>query len=150
MSKGERVGDDPASATVLIVEDDPKIVALLTKGLRREGFQVEGVSTGREGLVLLARGGVDVLLLDLGLPDIDGLDMLRQMRERGMDVPVIVVTGRSDTRDRAIAVSLGVRAYLTKPFAWAELRATLRAALDRAPSPHLGDARGMPGQSSSP
>jgi two-component system KDP operon response regulator KdpE len=61
-----------------------------------------------------------------------------------MDVPVIVVTGRSDTRDRAIALSLGVVAYHTKPFAWAELLATVRGPLDRTASPHLGDARGIP------
>jgi two-component system, OmpR family, response regulator RegX3 len=135
---------------VLLVEDDPKIASLLTKGLRRQGFLVEWVSTGEESLARLDKGGVAVLLLDLGLPDIDGLEVLREMRERGMDVPVIVVTGRSDPRDRAIALSRGVRAYLTKPFAWAELLATVRAALDPTASPHLGDARGMPGRGRTP
>jgi DNA-binding response OmpR family regulator len=67
-----------------------------------------------------------------------------------MDVPVIVVTGRSDPRDRAIALSRGVRAYLTKPFAWAELLATVRAALAPTTSPHSGDARGMPGRGRAP
>jgi DNA-binding response OmpR family regulator len=140
----------PDPATVLLVEDDPKIASLLTKGLRREGLQVDWVSTGEESLARLGEGGVALLLLDLGLPDVDGLEVLREMRERGMDVPVIVVTGRSDPRDRAIALSRGVRAYLTKPFAWAELLATVRAALAPTASPHPGDARGMPGRGRAP
>jgi two-component system response regulator QseB len=135
---------------VLLVEDDPKIASLLTKGLRRQGFQVEWVSTGREAMARLDRDGVDVLLLDLGLPDIDGLEVLRQMRQRGMGVPVIVVTGRSDPSDRVIALSLGIRAYVTKPFAWADLLATVRAALDRAAPPGPGDAREMPDRGRSP
>jgi two-component system, OmpR family, response regulator RegX3 len=139
---------DPA--TVLLVEDDPKIASLLTKGLRRQGFLVEWVSTGEESLARLDMGGVDVLLLDLGLPDIDGLEVLREMRQRGMGVPVIVVTGRSDPRDRVIALSLGIRAYVTKPFAWADLLATVRAALDRAAPPGPGDAREMPDRGRSP
>jgi DNA-binding response OmpR family regulator len=142
MSKVEPAGDDPAGSTVLLVEDDPKIAAILTKGLRREGLQLDWVGTGREAVARLDRGGVDVLLLDLGLPDIDGLEVLGMMRERGMDIPVIVVTGRSDTRDRAIAMSLGVQAYLTKPFAWAELLASVRTALDRTSTPRMGEARG--------
>lgn len=141
----EPAGAASDPATVLLVEDDPKIASLLTKGLRRQGFQVDWVSTGREAIARLDRGGVDLQLLDLGLPDIDGLEVLGEMRERSIDVPVIVVTGRSDPRDRAIALSLGVRAYLTKPFAWAELLATVRATLYPTVSPRPGDARGMPG-----
>jgi DNA-binding response OmpR family regulator len=147
MSNMEPDGGAPDPATVLLVEDDPKIASLLTKGLRREGLEVDWVSTGEESLARLGEGGVTLLLLDLGLPDIDGLEVLREMRERGTDIPVIVVTGRSDPRDRAIALSRGVRAYLTKPFAWAELLATVRAALHRTAPPRPGDARRMPGRS---
>jgi len=139
---------DPA--TVLLVEDDPKIASLLAKGLRREGYRVDWVPTGEESLTRLEEGGIALLLLDLGLPDIDGLEVLREMRQRGMDVPVIVVTGRSDPRDRAIALSRGVRAYLTKPFAWAELLGTVRAAQVPTALPHLGDARGMPDRGRAP
>jgi DNA-binding response OmpR family regulator len=89
---------------------------------------------------------VDVLVLDLGLPDIDGLEVLRQARERGVDVPVIVVTGRSDPRDRATALSLGVGVYLTKPFRWTDLLGAVRAAVEEAPSQLPRDERGMPGQ----
>jgi CheY-like chemotaxis protein len=94
MSNVKPAGEAPDPATVLLVEDDPKIASLLTKGLRREGLQVDWVSTGREALARLDEGGVALLLLDLGLPDIDGLEVLREMRERGMDVPVIVAGGQ--------------------------------------------------------
>jgi len=129
--------------TVLLVEDDPKIASFIQKGLRREGFEVDWVETGAEAIARLDEGGVDVNLLDLGLPDIDGLDVLRELRDRGIDVPVIVITGRSDPRDRAIALSLGVRAYLTKPFRWADLLAEVRAAVDQTASPRPRDAGGI-------
>jgi DNA-binding response OmpR family regulator len=137
---------DPTSdsATVLLVEDDPKIASFLNKGLRRAGFQVDWVQTGEEALARLEDGGVDLQLLDLGLPDIDGLEVLRKIRDRGMDLPVIVVTGRSDPSDRATAMSLGVSAYVTKPFPWATLLAAVRAALGQTQSPRPGDAREMP------
>lgn len=146
MSVMKDLGGAPAVGTVLLVEDDPKIASFIKKGLRREGFQVDWVETGVEAIARLDEGGVDVQLLDLGLPDIDGLDVLRVVRDRGMDVPVIVITGRSDPRDRAIALSLGVRAYLTKPFRWADLLAEVRTAMAQTASPRPGDARGMPDQ----
>jgi DNA-binding response OmpR family regulator len=142
----EQAGGVPAAATVLIVEDDPKIVSFLGKGLRREGFRFEWIATGREAITRLDEGGVDLLLLDLGLPDIDGLEVLRELRGRGMDLPVVIITGRSDPRDRAVALSLGVAAYLTKPFAWADLLAMIRAAMDQTASPRTGDGFGRPDQ----
>jgi DNA-binding response OmpR family regulator len=144
MPSNERGGGGPAPATVLLLEDDPKIASFLSKGLRREGLGFEWYSSGMEALARMDRGGIDVLLLDLGLPDIDGLEVLRVLRDRGMVLPVIVITGRSDPRDRAVALSLGVVAYLTKPFAWADLLGAVRAANDRIASPRTGDASGSP------
>jgi two-component system response regulator QseB len=138
--------ETPAGATVLLVEDDPKIASFIRKGLRHEGFREEWVSSGEEALLRLQEGGVNILVLDLGLPEIDGLDVLRQVRNRGMDIPVIVVTGRTDPRDRTAALSLGVNAYLTKPFAWSELRAALRVAVEEIASPRQEGARTMPDQ----
>jgi DNA-binding response OmpR family regulator len=86
------------------------------------------------------------MVLDLGLPDIDGLEVLRRARDRGITVPVVVVTGRSDPRDRTIALSLGVGVYLTKPFRWTDLLEAIRAAVEQAPSPRPGDAQDRPGQ----
>jgi DNA-binding response OmpR family regulator len=140
------VGEAPGGATVLVVEDDPKVASFLDKGLRREGFQMDWVSTGTDAISRLVAGGADVMVLDLGLPDLDGLEVLRWARDRGITVPVVVVTGRSDPRDRAIALSLGVGVYLTKPFRWTDLLAAIRAAVEQAPSPRPGDAQGRPGQ----
>lgn len=138
-----------ASATILLVEDDPRIASFLDKGLRIAGFTVIWVTTGTEALARLEEGGIDLELLDLGLPDIDGLEVLRQARERGVDVPAIVVTARTDPRDRASAVDLGIEAYLTKPFPRAELLAAVHAALDRGASLRPKDAR-QPGSQPSP
>lgn len=139
----KEAGRASSSATVLLVEDDPKIASFLSKGLRHEGFNVDWVTTGREAIARLEAGGVDLQLLDLGLPDIDGLEVLREVREKGMDLPVVVVTGRTDPRDRTTAVSLGVSAYLTKPFPWSELLSTVRAALEKSRAPHSEDAPKM-------
>jgi DNA-binding response OmpR family regulator len=137
-------GGVSSTPTVLVVEDDPKVASFLSKGLRREGFQMDWVSTGSEAISRLDGGGADVLVLDLGLPDIDGLEVLRRARDRGIAVPVVVITGRSDPRDRATALSLGVGVYLTKPFRWTDLLAAIRAAVEQPPSPRPGDAQGMP------
>jgi two-component system response regulator QseB len=124
----ERATRDEAGAGLLIVEDDPRIAAVLVKGLAKQGHNAESVSTGSDALARIEAGGVDLLLLDLGLPDIDGLDVLRVLRDRGISLPAIVITSRSDPRDRAAALDLGVRDYIMKPFAWSDVW----AAVDRS------------------
>jgi DNA-binding response OmpR family regulator len=121
----------PLSPVVLVVEDDPRIASVLTRGLEKHGFRSEWVTSGSEAIARLDRGGIDVHLLDLGLPDIDGLEVLRRLRERGTEVPTVIVTARTDPRDRAAALELGVKHYLTKPFAWAELASAIRASCSR-------------------
>lgn len=120
------------SVRVLVVEDDPKIAAMLAKGLRARAFDVEAVATGREAVTRIERGDIDVQLLDLGLPDIDGLDVLRELRQRQSTVPVIVITARSDPTDRETALALGVVEYFTKPFSWAQLWAAIEACVPHA------------------
>ena len=122
----ERTTREDSGAGLLIVEDDPRIAAVLAKGLGKQGFESESVTTGSEAIARIGAGGIDLLLLDLGLPDIDGLEVLQVLRERGIAVPVIVITSRTDPRDRATALELGVREYLTKPFAWADVWAAVR------------------------
>jgi two-component system response regulator QseB len=124
----ERATPQEPGAGVLIVEDDPRIAAVLVKGLAKQGHNAESVSTGSDALARIEAGGVDLLLLDLGLPDIDGLDVLRVLRDRGISLPAIVITSRSDPRDRAAALDLGVRDYIMKPFAWSDVW----AAVDRS------------------
>jgi two-component system OmpR family response regulator len=122
----ERKVDAERQARLLVVEDDPRIAGVLVKGLHKQGYAAESVESGGGAIARIEAGDVDVMLLDLGLPDIDGLDVLRMLRERGSDLPVIVVTSRSDPRDRATAVELGVHTYLTKPFAWGDVWAAVR------------------------
>jgi DNA-binding response OmpR family regulator len=112
---------------VLVVEDDPKIAAMIAKGLRARSLEVETATSGAVALDGVEAGDVDVLLLDLGLPDMDGLEVLRTLREKGREVPVIVITARSDPGDRAAALDLGVSEYLTKPFAWGMLWSAIDA-----------------------
>jgi two-component system response regulator QseB len=109
------------TARVLVVEDDPKIAAMYEKGLRSRGYEVETVTSGADAVRRVGAGGIDVQLLDLGLPDIDGLEVLRMLNDAHQSVPVIVVTARSDPGDRQTAIDLGVADYLTKPFDWPQL-----------------------------
>ncbi len=112
---------------VLVVEDDPRIADFMKRGLRASGFVVEWVTTAGEALQHLTAGGFAVQVLDLGLPDMDGLVLLRMAIDRGAAVPTVVVTARTDPKDRAAADALGVAAYITKPFAWADLLAAVRS-----------------------
>jgi DNA-binding response OmpR family regulator len=116
-----------ARASVLVVEDDPGIATQLVRGLSRGGYDVAHVTTGRAAL---SRDGPDVILLDLGLPDVDGVEICRQLRERS-GVAIIVVTARGEEPERVLALDAGADDYLVKPFGLAELLARIRAVLRR-------------------
>jgi DNA-binding response OmpR family regulator len=111
---------------VLVVEDDPGVAGPLADGLRRHGFDVDVVGFAAEVLAALQAGDPDVVLLDLGLPDGDGLDVLRDIR-RVSDVPVVVVSARGDEADRVVGLELGSDDYVVKPFSVRELAARIRA-----------------------
>jgi DNA-binding response OmpR family regulator len=113
--------------SVLIVEDDPGIASQLVRGLERAGYSADSVSMGAEAL---RRPPSDVVLLDLGLPDIDGVDVCRQLRHAS-DSAIIVVTARGEESDRVLALDEGADDYLVKPFGLAELLARIRAVLRR-------------------
>jgi two-component system copper resistance phosphate regulon response regulator CusR len=116
--------------TVLIVEDERRIAAFLAKGLRRQGYEVECAYTGAEALEATGAGTpIDLVMLDLGLPDIDGLDVLRALHERGSEVPVIVLTARTEASDRAEALRLGAVEYLTKPVPFPEVLDSVQTSL---------------------
>ena len=112
---------------VLVVEDDDSIAEPLADGLRREGFTVERVATGEDAL---RAEPADVVLLDLRLPDLDGYEVCRRLRTRS-DVPIIVVTARSEEVDRVVGLELGADDYLVKPFGFRELVARIRAVTRR-------------------
>jgi two-component system KDP operon response regulator KdpE len=122
----------PAKQTVLVVDDEVQILRLLRITLEAAGFNVVEADTGRMGLDEAARLQPDAVILDLGLPDIGGLDVLKQLREWSK-VPVLVLTVLAAERDKVAALDAGADDYLTKPFGSAELTARLRAILRRGP-----------------
>ncbi len=116
------------AARILVVDDEPPIRKLLRAGLGTQGYDVMDATTGDEALQGLATKP-DLMILDLGLPDMQGLDVLAIMREGGSDVPVIVLSSRVDEAGKVRAFDLGADDYVTKPFGMKELLARVRAAL---------------------
>jgi DNA-binding response OmpR family regulator len=115
---------------VLLVDDDRKLLPLLERGFRYEGFEVLAAANGEEGLTLARTGAPDVVVLDIGLPVLDGLEVCRHLR-RHADVPIIMLTARDEVADKVSALNLGADDYVTKPFAFDELVARVRALLRR-------------------
>ncbi|MFC8503298.1 response regulator transcription factor [Pedococcus sp. NPDC057267] len=115
---------------VLVVDDEPHLLRTLAINLRAREYAVETAGDGRSALQALHDGGADVVILDLGLPDLDGVEVLRRIRE-SFDVPVIVLSARTDSVDKVEALDLGADDYVTKPFAMDELLARIRVALRR-------------------
>ena len=117
---------------ILVIEDDPRLRDLLAQLLTAERHVVETAATGRDGLDL-AEPGVDAIVLDIGLPDISGLDVARRIRARGNAVPILMLTARDAISDRVGGLDAGADDYLVKPFAFEELAARLRS-ITRRPS----------------
>jgi DNA-binding response OmpR family regulator len=131
---------------VLIVDDEPAIVRLVRDYLERAGFDVSTAANGEDALQLFARGRPDLVILDLTLPRIDGLDVARAIRRSG-DVPIIMLTARTEEADRVAGLELGADDYVTKPFSAREIVARVRAVLRRAQAAashddviHVGDS----------
>ncbi|MFO8074986.1 MAG: response regulator transcription factor [Egibacteraceae bacterium] len=123
-----------ATPRVLVVDDDEAIRSALDRALRPEGFDVATAADGQAGLTALAAMAPDVVVLDLALGDLDGIDVLRRARGDGLDVPVLVLSAREEVTDRVEALQAGADDYLVKPFALAELVARLHALLRRRPA----------------
>jgi DNA-binding response OmpR family regulator len=116
--------------TILVVDDEPKIVKLVRDYLERAGFSVQVATDGKTALSLARTGKPDLVILDLGLPQMDGLDVTRELR-RVSNVPIIMLTARSDESDKLIGLELGADDYLTKPFSPKELVARVRVVFRR-------------------
>ena len=114
---------------LLIVEDEPRVATFLVKGLTGQGYSVEHVMTGTEALERATGTDVSLVVLDLGLPDIDGMEVLRRIREAGHEVPVVILTARSDDKDRARCLKLGADDFITKPFSFGYLLSRVRTYL---------------------
>jgi two-component system KDP operon response regulator KdpE len=117
-----------ARLKILVVDDEPPIRKLLRMGLSTQGYETLEASTGKASLELLAQKP-DLIILDLGLPDIQGLDLLRMIRARNERVPIVVLSSRGDEIGKVQALDLGADDYVTKPFGMDELLARMRAAL---------------------
>ncbi|HVV95326.1 MAG TPA: response regulator transcription factor [Hyphomicrobiales bacterium] len=114
---------------ILVVDDEPPIRRLLRTSLATQGFAVIEAADGRDGLAIAASEAPEVVILDLGLPDIDGIEFIRRIRETGSKVPIIVLSSRGDEKGKVEALDLGADDYVTKPFGMAELVARIRTAL---------------------
>ncbi len=121
--------DAKVEARVLVVDDDRNAVDILTRLLRREGFEVLPAQGGREALDLLTHERVDVILLDVMMPGMDGFQVCAALRadERTRDIPVILLTAKDDVETRVVGMRLGVSEFLTKPFNKRELFTRVRA-----------------------
>ena len=118
---------------VLVVDDDPAVSGALNRALRLEGYEVTLATDGPPALEEIAIRPPDAMILDIGLPTIDGLDVCRRLRSAGDDTPVLMLTARDAINDRVQGLDAGADDYLVKPFALAELLARLRALLRRRP-----------------
>jgi DNA-binding response OmpR family regulator len=119
---------------LLVVEDETRIASFLAKGLRAHGYDVEWASTGQEALQRGIEPGLALVILDLRLPDLDGLEVLASLRGSGATVPVLILSARGRVDDRVRGLDLGADDYLAKPFAFEELLARVRARLRPGPA----------------
>ncbi len=118
---------------ILIAEDEPRIASFLEKGLRANGFIITLASNGQEAIEKALAHEFDLLILDLGLPDQDGFQVLEQLRGQGEQIPIIILTARDDITDKVAGLEGGADDYVTKPFRFAELLARIRARLRHHP-----------------
>jgi DNA-binding response OmpR family regulator len=137
----------PTTPRALVVEDDPDIGQLLTHYLQKAGFEPTVLTTGRDVLARARREAFDVILLDLMLPGLDGLQVCRALRSDPgtAQVPIIMLTAKGEEPDRIVGLELGADDYITKPFSPNEVIARIRALLRRAQRPATGDKRIMYG-----
>jgi two-component system response regulator MprA len=133
MYRGVRVANP--STRVLVVDDDPKIRTVVRRGLAYEGFRVTEAATGEEGLTKAREHSPALIVLDVGLPGIDGLEVTRRLRAGGDDVSVLMLTARDEVKDRVEGLENGADDYLVKPFSFEELLARVHALLRRRSAP---------------
>jgi two-component system, OmpR family, alkaline phosphatase synthesis response regulator PhoP len=124
--------DDPARRRILLVEDEPSLVVTLGDRLTSEGYAIEVARTGDQGLAAALDGSFDLIVLDVMLPGVDGFEVCREARARGVGAPILMLTARGQVVDRVVGLKLGADDYLTKPFEMVELLARIEALLRRA------------------
>jgi heavy metal response regulator len=117
---------------ILVVEDEAKIASFLKRGLQEEAYDVDLAVDGKEGLERALLGAYDLIVLDIGLPEMDGMDVCRGIRAKGRQTPIIFLTARDSVHDKVLGLDLGADDYLTKPFAFEEFLARVRSLLRKA------------------
>jgi two-component system alkaline phosphatase synthesis response regulator PhoP len=130
--EASELGCPAAGKRILIVQDDPGLVPTLTRRLEREGYTVETDSDGRSALERIQEAAFDLIILDVTLPGMNGLDVCKELRHRGIKVPILILTARGELAEKVIGLKLGADDYLTKPFQMIELLARLEALSRRA------------------
>jgi len=130
---------------VLLVEDEVKVAHFIEQGLQDEGYTVDVAHDGRKGLEFIKTSTYDIILLDLMIPEIDGLELLKNMRTRGVTTPVLIITAKDSKEDVVKGLDTGSDDYLTKPFSFGELLARMRALLRRTrkADPHILEYKGL-------
>ncbi len=116
---------------ILVVEDEKKVAGFIRQGLEEEGYAVDVASDGEEGLAMALNGVQDLIILDIGLPKMNGLQVLQEIRKRNQPAPVLLLTVRATIEDKVLGLDSGADDYLAKPFAFQELLARVRALLRR-------------------
>jgi two-component system, OmpR family, response regulator len=116
---------------VLLVEDDPRILDFVQRGLKAEGYAVEVASTGMQALALTFEAQFQAIVLDLGLPDMNGREVCEQLRKNGIDTPILMLTAKDTVQDKVTGLRAGADDYMTKPFAFEELLARVEALIRR-------------------
>ncbi len=117
---------------ILLIEDEKKLSQVIKKGLTEQGFAVDTAYDGEEGLYLAEEESYDAIILDVMLPKIDGVEVCRQLREKKIGTPILMLTAKTQVNDRVGGLEVGADDYLTKPFAFAELKARIQALMRRA------------------
>ncbi len=128
---GDPLMAEPAVSRILLVDDEPAMQTLLAYPLRKDGYEVVSATDGRQALDRFAEGRFDLVVLDLMLPKIDGIEVCRRLRTRSQ-VPIIMLTAKDDEIDKVVGLEMGADDYITKPFSVREFRSRVRAALRRA------------------
>ena len=131
------------SARILLVDDEQAVQTLLTYPLRRDGYEVIAAGDGQEALRRFAEQRFDLVVLDLMLPKLDGIEVCRRMRSRSQ-VPIIMLTAKGDEIDKVVGLEMGADDYITKPFSMREFRSRVKAALRRSRMPGAGQAVAEP------
>ena len=134
----------PGGVRIVLVEDNPQLAGSIRDGLAEDGFAVEVHDTAAKGIARGMRRDLDLMILDLGLPDRDGIDVLRELRGAHIHVPVLVLTARDAVESRVAALDAGADDYLVKPFAFAELVARINALTRRAGGPRWTPSSDIP------